>query len=338
MDYFGYSLWSELLLGNRDWFTSLELGDPDEFDPEGDFWSQIFRGLNRVLQRGGLNPEIGGCLHISYTIAQQTADTRIFNIFPHYCAARDEFIKQSPFELGVHMTFNDRVNPLGPDYARTFLQDLENSRKLGATTMVVHPVKNFSYNQSQILEKMVDDATRPEINDALRASKIVIAWENMIEGQFSSLEQLLRFRQQLAKKLEQMGESDLIQQHLLCLDTGHLLIWRHQHPSRTMADQEINACLPQFAELTKAFHIHGNDGSSDYHITPKSTLFMDHPTRKGLDLQRFQEYSDLIEEWLKVCNRHAKIPGRHIHLETDKVPFSLDQTIEFGRIIKKILK
>lgn len=337
MDYFGYTLWTELMLGNRDWITSLELGDPEEFDPEGDFWPQIFKGLSHVITAADLFPALGGCFHISSAIAHQTADQTMFNILPHFEAARQAFQSQIPFELGVHMTFNDQVNPLGPLFVKTFIEDITAAAKMGATVMVVHPTRNFSYPRQEIMDLIVQAVTAPEINAQLRKSQILIAWENMIEGQFSSLEQLLRFREAVADRLSERGDADLMGRHLLCLDTGHLLIWRHDHPSSYFADREIETSLPEFAKFIKAFHIHGNDGSEDFHITPRSTRFMDHPTRSRLHPQRFQECSERLETWLQICHRYARVPGRHIHLETDKVPFALDQTIVFGRAYKRLI-
>lgn len=338
MDFFGYTLWTELIMGDPNWFTSLELGDPNDMDPEGDFWPIIFNGLKRVLTQSGLAPQMGGCLHISYAMGQQITNTAQFDILPHFLAAMKEFQTQMPFELGLHMTFNDTVNPLGRDYKKTFLDDLENTKKLGATTMVVHPVKNWSYPRSEIMEMMVNDATQPEINDALRNSNIIIAWENMIEGQFSSLDQLLQFRAKLIERLIETGNKDLVEKHQLCLDTGHLLIWRANHPSLVLADKEIDTYLPEFAKNIKVFHIHANDGSSDFHITPHSTQFMEHKTRYGLNLEKFKACSQKVNEWLKICNQNAKLPNRHMHMETDKVPFSLEQTIEFGKLYKNLIK
>jgi sugar phosphate isomerase/epimerase len=336
MDYFGYTLWTELIMGHPDWFTSLQLGDPNEMDPEGDFWPNIFNGLKKVMTESALTPEMGACLHISYAMGQQMTNQEHFDILPHYRAAMQEFQKDIPFELGLHMTFNDDVNPLGCDYKQTFLKDLENARILGATTMVVHPVKNWSYPRKEIMDLMVNDATLPEINEALRKSNIIIAWENMIEGQFSSLEQLVMFREKLTNKLIETGNKDLVDKHQLCLDTGHLLIWRANHPSLALAEKEIDTYLPQFAKNIKVFHIHANDGTSDFHITPHSTQFMTHKTRQGLNLEKFQACSQKVNDWIKICNQYATQPNRHIHLETDKVPFTLEQTIEFGKIYKTL--
>jgi len=336
MDFFGYTLWTDLMMGHPDWISSLQLGNVDEFDPEGDFWTNIFHGLEQCLTGADLTPQMGGCLHISASIAKQTTDTKMFNIFPKYQEALTSFQRRFPFELGVHMNFGNLMNPLGKQYRSTFLEDLGIAKKIGATAMVVHPVENGSYNHEQIRKLFVDEVTSPELCTALRDSKIILTWENMIANQFSSLEQLLLFRGQLVDKLNETGNQDLIPQHRLCLDTGHLLIWKAHHYSQQLASQEIDRCLPEFAKQIKVFHIHANDGSRDFHITPRSTAFMDHPTRQGLDPIKFQACSAQVEDWLTICNQYATIPNRHIHLENDKVPFSYDQIIEWGKIYKKL--
>lgn len=331
MHLFGYTLWTELFTGDARWIRSLGLDDRGEFDPEGTSWDGIFVGLASVLDRAGLAGKMGGCLHVSSEIAAMCSNTGTFEILPRYLAARDAFATRTPFELGVHRAFNDTVNPLGPEHATSFLADLRSAKTLQATTLVAHPPRNFSYDHGEMERFFIDDVTRPELCEALAGTGIIIAWENMIEGQYSSLQELLVFRERLADRLNQIGFPELANQHRICLDTGHLLIWRAHHPSTRHADAEIESCLPGIAKHLKVYHIHANDGSSDFHVTPGSTAFLDHETRKGMDPAAFMTCSGLVSEWIESCEVKAKLDRRHVHLEADKVPFSLDQYVQYAR-------
>lgn len=331
MEFFGYTIWTELFTGSAEWIRSLELGDPAAFDPEEGSWEDIFAGLARVIEGAGLKGKMGGCLHVSSEIASMCSNTETFSILSRYLAARDAFTGSIPFELGVHRAFNDVVNPLGREHANSFLADLHAAKLLEATTLVAHPPRNFSYDHREIERLFIDEVTRPGICDALAGTSITVAWENMIEGQYSSLRELIRFREALVDRLNEAGFGKLASQHRLCFDTGHLLIWRAHHPSARYADDEIEACLPEFARDLKAYHLHANDGSSDYHVTPGSLAFFDHATRSGLETGKFQECSRLMDGWLQTCETHAGIEGRHVHLEADKVPFGLDQYMDYGR-------
>ncbi|MHA1682455.1 MAG: TIM barrel protein [Promethearchaeota archaeon] len=336
MDYFGFSIWTPLFMGSADWSSSLELGGPDDFDPEGDSWKGIFNGLAKVLKESDVSREMGGCLHISSDIARMCADTRLFNILGRYKEAAGAFKKKIPFELGVHCLFGKEENPLGSLYSTTFLSDISNAEALGATTLVAHPPYNPSYNHADYIKMLVDEVTRDELLDALEQRSTIIAWENMIEGQFSNLKELIDFRCALADKLDDIGRGHLKKQHLFCLDTGHLYLWLEHHHDRSRAMRNIDEHLPAFARDLKAFHIHANDGTRDHHVTPLSREFLDHPSRHGINSDKFLECSGIIQEWMKLCNKNAKIQGRHVHLEADTVPFTLQQFIDYGKAYLKI--
>ena len=334
MDFFGYSIGPELSMGKSDWLESLELGKSEDFDPEGEMWDLIFTKFANCLNQAKLPPKVGGCLHLSHSVSNQIADTSLFNILPKYTAACEKFKQQIGFELGVHMTIID-ANPLGKQFRSLFDEDMTNAHKLGATTMVIHPQQNFSYNQEKILRLFGDRIVAPEICAKLRETKIILAWENTFDGQYASLEQLVRFRDHLCDRLKETGNQDLIPQHRFCLDTGHLCVWRAPFMTNQLAQQEIDTFLPQFAKDIKVFHIHANDGNKDFHITPRSTALLEHKTRQGLDLDRFQINSKQVEEWIQICNQHAAVSNRHFQLEIDP-PFTYDQVIEWGTIFKTL--
>ena len=337
IDYFGYTLWTDLFMGHPDWLSSLNLGKTEDFDPEeDDVWGKLFGGLKQVLQESGLDKNMGAVFHVSSQIAEMTLNEEIFEIAPSYWKAREEFEQEIPLDIGLHCQFNDKVNPLGEDYHAAFLKDLDLAQKFKASTMVAHPPKNFSYDRKEFMDLFLDDVLSDELVDALAKTSIIISWENMIAGQFSSLKSLVEFREALGERLSDMGEKDLIKQHRFCLDTGHLLMWKANHPSQALAQAVIDEYLPKFSENLNVFHIHANDGSSDSHITPFSTEFMDHKTRSGINPELFQTCSNTVVGWLNICNAGKKLSGRHIHLETDNVPFRLEQTIEFGKRYSKL--
>ena len=82
MDYFGWTLWTELFLAHQDWLNSLNLGNPDDFDPETDVWDRLFQGLHAVLNQSGLAGKLGGCFHISSDIARMTGNFDSYDIRP----------------------------------------------------------------------------------------------------------------------------------------------------------------------------------------------------------------------------------------------------------------
>jgi hypothetical protein len=337
MDYFGWTLWTELFLAHKDWLDSLNLGEPDDFDPETDVWDRLFQVLQHVMNESGLAKNLGACFHISSDIARMTGNFNSYDILPRYIAARENFTKKIPFDLGVHSQFSPQLNPLGVSYSRAFMEDIDRAVKLDSQVIVSHPPHNPSYNHREILDLIVDDVCKPERLERLSQAQTTLAWENMIEGQFSSLEELLLLVHTLQDRMREQGYPEVAGHQQICLDTGHLLIWRAHHYSISCANTEIERFMPEIGKELRVYHIHGNDGSQDFHISPHSTDFLDHPTRKGLDTKKHLENWASIQEWIRICENHKRLEGRHIHLETDKVPFSLTQMIEFGRWYAKML-
>jgi hypothetical protein len=184
---------------------------------------------------------------------------------------------------------------------------------------------------------IIDDVCTPEHLEILKFTNINHSWENMIEGQFSSLEELLILVNGLKDRMKELGFLDVANRQFICLDTGHLNIWRNKHFSKIKADQEIERFMPEIGALLKVYHIHANDGRSDNHISLFSRLFEEHPSRKGINWEEFEASSKRIQEWITVCDSYKKVDGRHIHLEVDKVPFSLEQIIDFGKWYSTII-
>ncbi|MHA1368762.1 MAG: TIM barrel protein [Promethearchaeota archaeon] len=337
MDYFGFTIWTELFVGDINWLISLGFKNPDDFDPEVDAWKRILSGLEDVLTKANMAGKFGGCLHVSSQIAEMTANIKLFNIYPAYINAVQEFRANMPFELGVHADFNRDVNPLGPKFIESVIKDINNALKLDAKVLVMHPPENQSYDHDEYHELFVEEITNDELCDALDDVNISLSWENMIDGQYSSLKELVLFRERLAEKLTKLGWENLIHKHSFCLDTGHLFLWQQRHHDQSLANKEIETWLPRFAENITVFHIHANDGTSDLHLTPGTTSLMDHKSRKGLKRQVFQHCSKLVNQWVQISLNHSKMENRHVHLEASRVPFNLEEYINYARGLDNII-
>ncbi len=330
-EFFGWTLWTDIMMGNKGWFSSMDLGSPEKCDPEGTFWSQVFNKLEFVMDETGIKEKLNGCYHISGEMARIISDDSLFEIYPKYKEARDKFNKKIPFELGVHAKFGEHVNPLGKKYHESLKEDLKYSKNLEATTLVVHPPYNRSWDREKYMDLLIDDVVSEDLVTIIDGTDIILAWENMIGGQFSDLHELLKFRAILKDRLSDMGYPELIKKHQFCLDTGHLLLWKYEHPKPQILQAEIDEYLPEFAKNLKVFHIHSNGGKRDNHIMPFSLEFFEHSSRKGIDKDLFMQNSKEVQKWIEICNKHKGLEGRHIHMETSTIPFSLNQIIEYSK-------
>ncbi|MEX2680789.1 MAG: hypothetical protein Q6373_004265 [Candidatus Sigynarchaeota archaeon] len=329
-DYFGFSLWHELLAGNADWMKTMELGDPREFDPEVDGWNDIFSRLASVHAESGLSDALGACFHVSSDFAAMMVDPG-FNLLKTFISARKKFSEKIPFELGMHCTFGKADLPLGGKYPAVLKRDLELADTVGACCIVCHPPKGIENRMEQFAGEL---ASEPVIEVMTQSSpKILLAWENAgPDSFFGSLEHYLEFRNLLADKLAAAGQSTLLERHVFCLDTGHLLVWKYKgKKGKRDAQKEIEATLPSFAKLVKVFHIHANDGKSDQHLTPGSFYDFDHPTRKSVNKKRFIACSNEVFGFIETCELNKGIAGRHVHVEALRLPFTLRAISEFGR-------
>ncbi|MBN2151176.1 MAG: hypothetical protein JW839_07025 [Candidatus Lokiarchaeota archaeon] len=335
-DYFGFSLWHELLAGNADWISTLELGDPREFDPEEDGWRDIFSRLGRVHAESGLAGALGACFHVSSDFAAMVLDPG-FDLVGPFDSAREGFSDRIPFELGMHCTFGLADLPLAGKYPAVLKRDLELAGAIGACCIVCHPPKG---RENRIVE-FVDELASEPVTEALTRSNpdVLLAWENAgADSFFGSLEHYLEFRDRLADRLAAAGHSKLLGRHVFCLDTGHLLVWKYRgKKGKRGAAKEIEAALPSFAKLVKVFHIHANDGSGDQHLTPGSLYNFDHPTRKSVNKKRFLACSKEVLDFLETCEQNKGIAGRHVHVEALRMPFSLRAISEFGRSYSTLL-
>jgi hypothetical protein len=334
MDYFGFSLWHELLMGDQNWLDSLGIKTSDDFEPNVDFWNLIFTKLDDILIETGLKGHLGGCFHTSSNIPTMLQN---FNLLSDFTTAKQNFIKsKASLEMGMHSTFGTSDLVLAGKYPEVLKLDIELCKMLGGVTIVEHPSKG----KENIIKPIVEELTSDAVMSSLKGNQITLSWEN--EGPrefFGSLKNLVQLREALGDKLKEIGAPEIINRHQFCLDTGHLMYWMHRTKmGKKKAIKEINEYLPIFAKNIKVFHIHANDGTSDRHIIPKSLEFMDHPSRKGLNKKRFSQYSNLAIEWLKICEANKRLEGRHIHIEALRLPFSLNQIIGFGKIFNGIRK
>jgi hypothetical protein len=332
MDHFGYSIWTEVLMGDADWMHALNLGDPNELDFENDAWTRIFGGLEELLHREHLYPKIGGCLHFSSALAAFLKNPA-FNTQPAFDSSIEATKKRISVEMGMHSTFGrgDRVTE--GKFEQILRQDLEWAAGIQATSIVEHMPDTTENITANVVEELVS----PPIVNLMNRYPICLAWENSGPDKYAgSLRNLVEFRQQLVDRLTQIGQPELIAKHLFCLDTGHLLFWRDQSkcgPARTQA--EIAEFLPQFAKFIKVFHIHANDGTGDQHLIPGSIAYTEHPSRKGINWEKFSHNSEEVIKWLKICDRYKSVEGRHIHLEALRLPFDMDQIHQFLLLYQK---
>ncbi|MHA1341942.1 MAG: hypothetical protein ACTSRZ_18895 [Promethearchaeota archaeon] len=338
-DYYGWSLWTELMLGDKLWVKSLDLENEieDEFVPDVNCWSLVFSKLRKVLKESGLERKTGGCFHTSMNIPLILKNVGLENELKK---AIQLIKKEIDFQFGMHSSFTKNDIILNKNYPNVLKKDLELCSILNGVTIVEHPPE---YIKKKQIKLMVDELTSPQIIQLLKTNEIILSWENMSGNKLmGNLKNLIEFRNMLKDKLEEIGEKDLINRHLFCLDTGHLLLWRsHYFTGKWFADKIIEEALPEFSKYINVFHIHGNDGRKDNHCVPFSLEFFNHDSRKGINKKKFLENSKIVLNWLKICEEYKKssfVESRHIHLEALKLPFSLNQFIEFGKLIAQILR
>ncbi len=335
-DYFGFSLWHELLAGNADWMNTMELGDPREFDPEEGGWRDVFDRLESVHAKTGLVKTLGACFHVSSDFAAMLVDPG-FNLLGSFNAARKGLSERIPFELGMHCTFGLADLPLAGKYPAVLKRDLELANAIGACCIVCHPPKGLENRMVEFADELVSE---PVIEALSRSNPgILLAWENAgHDSFFGSLEHYLEFKDLLADKLAAAGRSKLMERHVFCLDTGHLLLWKYKgKKGKRGAAKEIEAALPSFAKLIKVFHIHANDGTADQHLVPGSLDHFDHPTRKKVNKKKFLARSDEALGFIETCELNKGMAGRHVHVEALRLPFSLGQLAAFGQSYSTLL-
>lgn len=329
MEFYGFSLWHDLLTGSQPWLDSLGLGNADDFDPSADGFTKIFDALRHVLDESGLRGKLGGCFHTSSNFPDLMER---FELFPSFLAARDAFAKKIPLELGMHCSFNAQDLPLAGRYPEVLQRDFELANKLGTVTVVAHFPARAEDTTAALIDELL---SKPIIQTFRNFPNLTLCWENQGPKEFfGSIAHMLHFRDHLLESLKLAGAKDLIYRHLFCLDTGHLMYWANQNADGVEASfKEIDTFLPQLARFLKVFHIHANDGTGDNHLVPHSEAFFDHKSRAGVNLNRFRVNSQIVDDWLKICYRHRSVPGLHVHVEALKIPFSLEQLVDFGRSV-----
>lgn len=335
MDFFGWSIWTELLTGDQNWIKALNLQIKDEFEPNHENWMHIFSKLDLVLKESGLFGKLGTCIHTSSNVPNILINVGMIDEFT---GAMKEYEKLNPFAYGMHSTFGQKDLVTRGNYVEVLKKDILLCESMRGTCIVEHPPDD---TDPLIIEKIVDELVSAPIIEILKNTKITLTWENMSSHKavFSELKNLVIFRERLSDKLNEIGEPKLIDNHQFCLDTGHLLLWRYRNKKgKKYADRQIEEYLPQFAKNIKVFHIHANNGKNDNHIVPYSVDFFDDKSRKGIKPKVFQKNSMLTSEWLKICYQNKKLDGIHWHIEALNLPFSLNQFIEYGKHLGRLFK
>lgn len=239
-----------------------------------------------------------------------------------------------PLEMGMHSSFSAGEHVGEGKFPSILEKDVRYAQLLGATSIVEHFPKIIENKIHELVAELCSES----ILKLLRPSKMILAWENLgPDTMAGSLEYLLDFRNALEDKLREIGEPEIINQHLFCLDTGHLLLYRDNAKIGLQAtNAEIERYLPAFAKKLKVFHIHANDGQNDQHLTPLSLEFFDAPNRAGIDQTKFLNNSETVVDWIKTCEKNKKVEGRHLHVEALRLPLSLNQIVEFGRRLSEL--
>jgi len=339
LDYYGWSLWTELLTGSKVWEQSMDLNgdldkDNDEFVPDFHGWNSIFSKLEYVIKQAGLNPDYGGCFHTSSNIPSILRNVGLIEDFQK---SLDNYSSKFPIEIGMHSTFGNKDLILNPSYYEVLQRDIILAESIRATTIVEHP----PLGPKDTINQMIDELTTSRFIDLLEHTNVTLSWENMpgVNRFFSSLGNLITFRDGLGDKYAELGKKGLINKHKFCLDTGHLLITISSRSlKKTDKNREIDEYLPIFASNLKVFHIHANSGKKDEHLIPFSLEFFDEPSRKRINKKRFLKNSAVVMDWLAICGEHKNrgVRNRHIHLEALNPPFSLGEFIVFGKRLKTL--
>ncbi len=329
MDCFGWSLWTELMMNNEDWNSSmnLPLDEEGEFVPDKNGWDIIFERLDESLKESGLEGKLGGCYHTSSSVPRILRDTGLHSEFKE---SFENYRKNHTFEFGMHSTFGRDDLVCAGNFENILAHDLEMCSLLDGSCIVEHSQVPMKHRENSI-KMMVDElSSKPIVDLMLKYPKISLSWENggsakMLIG---SLDALVDLIEALEDKFNEIGHPDIGKRHNLCLDTGHLLL---AAKSSRKIRKDIEHSLPRFSKYLKVFHIHANNGKSDNHIIPNSLEFFDHSSRKGINPTKFMKNSETVWKWLKICNEQKGVEERHIHLEALRMPFSMQQIIEFGK-------
>jgi hypothetical protein len=155
MEFYGFSIWHDLLIGSQPWLDSLAIGTGDDFDPTGDGFTKVFSALRRVLDDSGLRGKLGGCLHTSSSFP---AIMERFDLLPAFIAARDIFAKEIPLEVGMHCSFDPGDLPLAGRYPEVLRRDFDLATKLGAVTIVAHFPKKAGDTTPALLTELLSQA------------------------------------------------------------------------------------------------------------------------------------------------------------------------------------
>ncbi len=277
MDFFGFSLWTELMMNDPNWVSSLNLplDDENEFVPDKAGWETIFDRLSYSIEESGLKGKVGGCLHTSSGIPSILQNTGLQTDFQE---ALQDYKSEHLFEFGMHSTFDRPSLICGGDYYHVLKRDFELCRVLKGVCIVEHPPV-MKVKESPVAAMIAELTSEKIIGLVLKFPEISLSWENMGGNKtFASLHNLVEFREILEDTYKEMGYPELIPRHNFCLDTGHLLLACNKHKKYR---RELDESLPQFAKYLKVFHIHANNSKSDNHIIPASLEFFEHKVGRG---------------------------------------------------------
>ena len=321
------------------WAQSLEIPPEPEFEPDISGWGTLFSKLNYVMDESGLSGKLGGCFHLLSRAPKFLINMDLMGEFREAQKRYRATHGLQSLEIGLHCTTGIENLVLGGNFAQNLAKDIQIGEAMGATSIVEHAPEG----PNNVIKEAVEELATDPVIKLMQSTNINFCWENKAcyppkkNRFFGSIKAMVEFRIALMDKLKEIGHPELIVRNIFCFDTGHLLTWRQTHIDHYDVDKEIEEYLPEFAKHIKVFHIHINSGRMDNHTTPFATEFLDHPTRKGMTEQIVQENSARVMEWLKICNEHKGIEGRHLHLEATSNPFTLDHYITFAKQLNSIL-
>ena len=317
MEYFGFNFPNDFLLGDPKWLKRLGVGlSPDEFDPFNHGLHAMFDILDRVVKEGWTGQGRGGCYMFNHAFPGVLKN---LGLLQRFVEARTTFLARNhaAFEAAVHVSTGKRDFPLEGRYHRVLKEGLEACEVINANALVVHPPEGS--------RDVTDELTRlfysSPITRLLSRTGASLHVENGVHDEFfGSLRNVMGFLDRLSDEWSASGFKSLLPRVRFCLDTGHLLLWRHHHPDGIdMADKEIDLILPEYAKRTGVLHVKACNAGKEY-ITPF--------TREGT---LFQENSRKVMDWLSVVKRVPPSCPRLFCMEIPKRNFKIRDIIAFGK-------
>lgn len=317
MQYYGFSFPHAFLLGDPEWFERMGVPlVPDAFDPYTNGLHCMFDVLHDVLRGRWIDQGRGGCYMVTRDFVLLLRHLELLDAFSD---ARGAFEAASnvPFEPILHVSTRNGDFPLQGNYLRNMREELQSCMAIKAKSLVIH-LPEVSHDVSAGL---IDLFCSSAFIDLVSPTDVTLHIENGLHGEwFGSLRNILHFSHLLSDKLDERGFAPFMTKFTFCLDTGHLLLWRHHHPAGVgKADAEIETALPEFARKTGVLHIKACDAGKEY-ITPFAR-----------DTPLFLEHSQRVMDWLEIINRVRTTCPRYYCMEIPSRNFNIDEIRGFRR-------